>query len=104
MANHPGHMMCDWSIRCQDASSHVRLTFNTFHLNPSSTSGDHVALYDGADESGGKFRPNGQITGTLESLPQTTWESSGSSMLIQFTSDETAPQHGEGFEAHYECV
>jgi hypothetical protein len=104
MASHPGHMMCDWSIRCPDPSFHVRLTFDAFQLNPSTTSGDHVALFDGADDSAHKFRPNGQITGTLQDLAQTTWESSGSSMLVQFTSDETAPEQGEGFEAYYDCV
>ena len=104
MANHPGHMMCDWSIRCPDPSTHVRLTFDAFQLNPSPSSGDHVALFDGMDDTAHKFRPNGQITGTLDSLPQATWESSGSNLLIQFTSDETAPAQGEGFEAYYDCV
>ena len=34
------------------------------------TAGDHVALFDGPDENAHKFRPNGQLTGALESLPQ----------------------------------
>jgi hypothetical protein len=46
MAHHPGHMMCDWVIRCPDPNTHVRLTFDNFHLNPSVASGDHVALFD----------------------------------------------------------
>ena len=93
-----------------------------------------MALFDGPDENAHKFRPNGQLTGALESLPQArspasafgdpssrtphapeltgvgvlgaqrTYESSGASLLIQFTSDETAPPTGEGFEAFYDCV
>jgi hypothetical protein len=46
MANHPGHMMCDWVITCPDPATHVQLTFDTFQLNTSPTSGDHVALFD----------------------------------------------------------
>ena len=104
MTNHPGHMMCDWVINCPDPATHVRLTFDSFRLNDAPTSGDHVALFDGPDEDSHKFRPNGQITGTLEGLVQTTWESTGSSLLMQFTSDETVPEPGEGFEAYYDCV
>ena len=94
-----------------------------------------MALFDGPDENAHKFRPVGQLTGALESLPQArsqapcgfcfrrfvashgpevtsvgvfgvqrTYESSGASLLIQFTSDETAPPTGEGFEAFYDCV
>ena len=29
-----------------------------------------MALFDGPDENAHKFRPNGQLTGALESLPQ----------------------------------
>ena len=127
MAHHPGHMMCDWVIRCPDPNAHVRLTFDNFRLNPSVASGDHVALFDvscmvaisfdlpasstdtvvnlqGDSEDARKFRPNGQFSGNLDSLPQRTWVASGSTMLVQFTSDETAPQQGEGFEAYYDCV
>jgi hypothetical protein len=58
----------------------------------------------GADAAARKFRPNGQISGDLDGFIQRTWDASGSSMLVQFTSDETAPQVGEGFEAYYDCV
>jgi len=43
---HGGHMTCDWVVTCPDASKHVQLTFDTFQLNPSATSGDRVALFD----------------------------------------------------------
>lgn len=90
MAHHPGHMMCDWVVTCPDQSKHVQLTFDNFMLNPSPTSGDHVALFDGGDDTAHKFRPNGQLSGGLASLPQTTFTSTGASMLIQFTCESPA--------------
>lgn len=103
-SDNQGHMECDWLITCPDPATHPRFTFDAFQLNPDMTSGDHVALLDGPDASAHKFRPNGQVTGLLQTLPQTTWDGSGSSILVQFTSDESAPRAGEGFEAHYDCV
>lgn len=61
-------------------------------------------LLQGGDADAHKFRPNGQISGSLDSLPQASYLSSGNAMLVQFTSDETAPEVGEGFEAYYDCV
>ena len=97
-------MMCDWVITCPDPATHVHFSFDAFQLNDAPTSGDHVALFDGPDEDSHKFRPNGQVSGLFDALPQSEWESTGSSLLLQFTSDETAPEPGEGFEAHYDCL
>ena len=59
---------------------------------------DYVRLYDGDSNSAGAVA---ELTGAMRDLQQTTFTSSSTDMVVEFTSDESVGD--EGFEASYLC-
>lgn len=87
---------CNWLVSCPQANQVVTVTIQRFSTEQDY---DFVNLYDGRDQSATQVA---QLTGSLRDLPQSTYISSSSSMLIAFTSD--ASIGAEGFEVNYNCA
>lgn len=84
---------CHWTITCNDGSP--TLEFQAFDTEDGF---DFVRLYDGPT---GRAPQLVQLSGTMQTLPQTSLAATGSSMYVEFTSDDSVG--GQGFDASWEC-
>ena len=91
---------CDWTIQCGAGNGPVRLTITRLETE---LNYDVVYLYDGADTTATMLTPDYGLSGLLQDLSdeQTHYVSTGPTMLMEFTTDESVG--GPGFQASYQC-
>ena len=89
---------CTWTISCDSPRDHVEVVFATLDLEDNF---DYVNLYD-SQTAGGASSPIARLTGSLDALGTTTYDSSGYYLVLQLTSDESIT--GDGFELQYTCL
>ena len=85
---------CSWHIVC-DPGTTATVTIQRFGTEQDF---DYVRLYDGDSNSADAVA---ELTGAMRDLQQTTFTSSSTDMVVEFTSDESVGD--EGFEASYLC-
>ncbi len=91
-ANYEDNADCRWLIQ-PPSGNRIRLSFTSFSTE---TDYDFVTVYDGADITAPVL---GRWSGTT--LPQSV-QSSGSAMLVRFTSDESV--QGQGWSASFASI
>ena len=92
--------VCDWVMQCP-VGQVVSITFVQFQTEAHV---DTVNLFDGTTEQDLKIH-GANLSGDLNSLVRTQFSSTGSAMLLAFTSDgSSGDTEGRGFEAMYECA
>ncbi|HNY02845.1 MAG TPA: C10 family peptidase [Bacteroidales bacterium] len=91
VANYNANANCSWLIGPDDSIKSITLVFEKFNVG----AGDEVKVYDGATSSAPLL---GIFTGN--SIPAAV-TSTGSQMLVTFTSDNAT--EGEGWMADYTC-
>lgn len=84
-SDYPNNANCQWRLTSEDASSRVRLEFNPFVTE---TRYDTVSIYDGDSSSDTNL---GSISGVQNGA---SYESSGSSLFVAFTSDSSITESG----------
>lgn len=84
---------CHWTVTCNDGSP--TLEFQAFDTE---SDYDFVTLYDGPTARAPQLV---HLSGTMQTLPQTSAAATGSSMYVEFTSDDSVG--GQGFDASWEC-
>ena len=91
---------CDWTIQCGVGNGPVRLTITRLETE---LHYDVVYLYDGPDTTAALLTQEDGLSGLLQDLPdsQRLFVSTGDTMLMEFTTDETVG--GPGFQASYQC-
>jgi len=89
-----GHL-CTWLLTCTDRAAVPLLTFSSFNTE---TNFDFVTLYRGTEASDSII--GGPWSG--QSIPDAVAGDAGSSMLVEFTSDESVAR--DGFVASYSCT
>ena len=90
------HAACSWLIRC-NYGGRPQLQFTSFDIEQNF---DFVAIHDGSGEQDQEIL---RASGSMDSLPATQFQASGSAMLLYFTSDGSVI--GTGFSATYSgCV
>ena len=87
---------CAWLISCSERNQIATVTIQRFSTEQGF---DFVRLYDGATATGSAVAT---LTGSLRDLSQVTYVSSGTDMLVQFTSDQSIG--AEGFVLNYNCA
>ena len=87
--------MCSWAITCPNIEDVVTLVFNVFETEAGH---DLVTVYDGASKDGATMTA---LSGSLYELESRQYTSSGKSMTLTFTSDESIGS--DGFQASYLC-
>jgi hypothetical protein len=85
---------CKWTITCP-ANTMPTITFSEFETE---SDYDFVKVYDGAST---RATLMDQMSGSLTDLRQSTLTATGSSMVVEFTSDGSVG--GRGFDAQYQC-
>ena len=75
--------MCSWAITCPNIEDVVTLVFNVFETEAGH---DLVTVYDGASKDGATMTA---LSGSLFELESRQYTSSGKSMTLTFTSDES---------------
>ena len=93
--NYEHDSQCDWLIECPEQGDLVSLSFTRFDTE---LDYDEVAVFDGGTSDDQIL---GALSGRMDQLSQTSFTSTGQSLLIEFTSDES--EAGPGFEASYTC-
>lgn len=91
--NYEDDALCSWLIDCDGTPVSV----NVMRLD-TETDYDLVTLFDGASESSPILA---EMSGRYVDLPETHFTTTGTSLLIEFTSDMSVS--GLGFEASYSC-
>jgi hypothetical protein len=89
-----GHL-CTWLLTCTDRAAVPLLTFSSFNTE---TNFDFVTVYRGTEASDSII--GGPWSG--QSIPDAVAGDAGSSMLVEFTSDESVAR--DGFVASYSCT
>jgi len=87
---------CTWTISCDSPRDHVEVVFASLDVEQNY---DYVNLYDSL--SGG-LRQLAQLTGSLDAVGTTTYDSTSNSLVLQLQSDESIS--GDGFELQYTCL
>ena len=87
---------CSWAISCPQRSDHVHVSFASLDVEQDY---DFVNVFDGAASMGVSLA---QLSGSLDANAGSVYDSSGNSMTIQLTSDESIS--GDGFELQYSCI
>ena len=85
---------CTWTISCDSPRDHVEVVFASLDVEQDY---DYVNLYDSL--GGAQLA---QLTGSLDAVGTTTYDSTGNSLVLQLTSDESIS--GDGFELQYTCL
>jgi hypothetical protein len=87
---------CTWTISCDSPRDHVEVVFASLDVEQDY---DFVKLYDSL--SGG-LRQLAQLTGSLDAVGTTTYDSTSNILVLQLESDESIS--GDGFELQYTCL
>jgi|EP01046_Picozoa_sp_COSAG06_P060934 hypothetical protein len=91
--NYPDDSTCDWHIRCDRGRPQVQFTQLSTEAD-----WDFVDVLDGDSSASPSLA---HLSGSLVDLRRTTYSGSGSSLTVEFTSDESVTDGG--FEADYSC-
>ena len=86
---------CHWTVSCA-AGGVVTIVFEQLETEEDY---DWVEVYDGVDTESASL--SGRLSGSLETLSESEFVSSGSSLTVDFKSDESVG--AGGFEASYSC-
>ena len=84
---------CHWTVTCNDGSP--TLDFQAFDTE---SDYDFVTVMDGPTSRAPQLV---HLSGSLNTLPQSSVTATGSSMYVEFTADDSVG--GQGFDASWEC-
>ena len=92
--NYAADALCDWTISCP--GSLVALTFTRLDTE---LDYDVISMYDSDVNDASALL--GEMSGHLDDNPKATFLSTGPTLLVEFSADES--QGGLGFEMDYQC-